>query len=390
MNDDLAGTALADLTGLVAHGPRFHGTAGISAAADWLVDRLEQQGHAVTRDRVALPGWHPGEVSDLVVLAPHPRTIPAWPMLWSAGSNGRLTGTVHLLGPEGIWGDSIVWQRFTVRDAAGATIAYLHARDNGPAAPQPLPAGSDAEIPHFAIGHLDGRQLAEWIAEEKDVVVELELDSGERENSISDNIVVDIPGEDDGLVIVCAHYDTFYNTVGAYDNGSGTVALLALARQWSRHPPSRSIRLIFFTAEEWHLLGSRHYVSTLDAHERERIDFVLNLDGLGRGDFLEAFAGPEAFGRAFHDRVLDYARETGRPLRLTSRFPPTKGTDDASFHAAGIPSAFITFNDLSRLHQPNDEPNDGIAANVAWTVPLARRIAEDVARPARSRPPELL
>jgi hypothetical protein len=389
MTDDLATTALEDLSALVSYGPRFHGTAGIADAANWIVSVLGEHGLEATRQTVALPGWHPGYTVRVAVRAPIERELPAWPMLWSAGTNGPISGQVHELGPEGIWGDSIVWQRFVVRDG-DRPIAYLHARDGGPAAPQPLPAGSDASAPHFAIGHLDGMQLAEWLADSKVITVDLELDSGARDTSVADNLVVDIAGTGEGLAIVCAHYDTFYNTVGAYDNGSGTVALLALARQWAEQKPARDIRLVFFTAEEWHLGGSRHYVASLDAAERDQIDFVLNLDGLGRGDILEAFAGPEAFGVTFHDAVLAHAAATGRSLRLLSRFPPTKGTDDASFHAAGIPSAFVTFNDLIRLHQPDDQPNEGIAANVAWTVPLARIVAESTSRPERADQPGLL
>ena len=386
----LAERMLDDLTALVSHGPRFHGTDGIAAAADWLSGELALVGLKDTRQRVAAPGWHPGTISTVTISTPYDRDLPAWPMLWSAGSNGTVTGTLQEIGPEGLWGDSILWHRFAVCDANGAALGYLHARDRGPAAPQPLPAGSDQSIPHLAIGHLDGKQLAEWLADGKTVTVTLELDGGERDESVSDNVIVDIPGTGDGLVIICAHYDTFYNTVGAYDNGSGTIAVLELARLFAATPPDRSVRLIFFTGEEWHLLGSRHYVSTLTLRERDAIDFVVNLDGLGRGDFLEAFAGPDAFSFEFRRRVLDHAAATGRDLKLASRFPPTKGTDDASFHAAGIPSAFVTFNDLHRLHQPDDQPNAGIARNIAWTVPLAYDVATTMERPERAAVPGML
>ena len=77
-------------------------------------------------------------------------------------------------------------------------------------------------------------------------------------------------------------------------------------------------------------------------------------------------------------------------LELVTRFPPTTGTDDASFYRAGVPSAFLTFNDLHRLHQPDDEPNRGIAANVAWTVPLVEHLVATLARPTRAAPPGVL
>ena len=390
VDDAAVAVALADLEGLVAHGPRFHGTPGIAAAADWLEARLRAAGLEVAREPVALPGWQPGTVHRVAVRAPIDRLLPAWPMLWSGSTGGPVVGVVVAVGPQGLWGDSMVWQKFVVRDEAGLVRGYLHARDGGPAAPQPLPAGSDRDVAHVAIGRLDGLQLTEWLGDGRRVEVELEVDSGPVEAAVSDNLVVDLPGTGEGRVLVCAHYDSFFNTVGAYDNGSGTVALLHLAERWAAAPPERSVRLVFFTAEEWHLGGSRHHVASAPADVLDAIDFVVNVDGLGRGSFLEAFASPEAFSTAFRQVVLDHAAETRPGLELVTRFPATSGTDDASFLHAGVPSAFVTFNDLHRLHQPDDEPNEGIAANVVWTVPLVERVVATVPRPERAAPPAFL
>jgi Zn-dependent M28 family amino/carboxypeptidase len=209
---------------------------------------------------------------------------------------------------------------------------------------------------------------------------------------VSDNLIVDVGGTDAaaGTVVVCGHLDSFYNTVGAYDNGSGSIALLELARIWAVDPPPRPVRIVWFTAEEWHLQGSRHHVAQLSQVDRDAIDFVLNIDGLGRGDHLETFVGPERFGFAVRDAIRDHADRTGRTLTTVDRFPPTRGTDDASFHAVGVPSVFVTFNDLHRLHQPEDLPDPGIARNIAWMVPLARSVVESVPRPERGPAPGLL
>lgn len=382
--------AYDDLVALVEHGPRFHGTPGIAAAADWLEQHLGAVGWPVERQAVTLPGWQPGSVHRVVVHDPIVRELPAWPMLWSGSTGGPRRGTVEAVGPQGLWGDSMTWRKFVVTDDDGHVLAYLHARDDGPAAPQPLPSGSDLEVAHLAIGRLDGLQLTEWLGDGKALVVEVEADSGAVEAVTSDNLVVDVPGTGDGSVLLCAHYDSFFNTVGAYDNGSGTIALLHLAEKWAAEPPVPSVRLVFFTAEEWHLGGSRHFVDTASAADLDAIDYVLNVDGLGRGSFVEAFGAPEAFSAAFRSALLQHAAATRPDLELVTRFPPTTGTDDASFYRAGVPSAFLTFNDLHRLHQPDDEPNRGIAANVAWTVPLVEHLVATLARPTRAAPPGVL
>ncbi len=49
---------------------------------------------------------------------------------------------------------------------------------------------------------------------------------------------------------------------------------------------------------------------------------------------------------------------------------------------------FMTFNDLHRLHQPEDLPNEGIASNIAFVVPYVAHLVETLERPA-VRPPLL-
>lgn len=387
---DITAAVHADLLALVAYGPRFHGTSGIAGAADWLEERLHDAGLITIRQQVASPGWRPGSVCRVIVKTPTSRELPAWPMLWSGSSGGIRSGTVEPVGPQGLWGDSMTWRKFGIASDDEEPVGYLHARDDGPAAPQPLPSGSDFSVAHMAIGRLDGLQLSEWHADGKSIAVEIQLDSGPTDAAISDNLIVDIPGAGPRMVMICAHYDTFFNTVGAYDNGSGTIALLHLARLWAASPPAQSVRLVFFTAEEWHLRGSRHYVDTATSEELEAIDYVINLDGLGRGSFLEAFIAPETFSASVRTAILQYRAGNRPDLELACRFPPTSGTDDASFYRAGVPSAFLTFNDLHRLHQPNDEPNMEIAGNVTWTVSLVERLVSTLEAPRRAAPPGIL
>lgn len=391
--------ALADLRSLVSFGPRFHGGPGIAAASQWLSAEATAAGFDVRRQTVTLSGWLPGTATRVTVREPLERSLPAWPMLGSGGATGAVRGRVKELGPQGLWGDSQIWQRFIVVDDAGSPVAYLHGRDCGPAAPQPLPAGSDTDLPHLAVGHLDAQQLTEWIADERMPLVELECDAHRSDDAVADNLIIDVPGRAPARALVCGHYDTFFNTVGAYDNSSGTIALLHLLREWAVTPPERSIRVVFFTAEEWHLGGSRHYVEAAAAVDDAGavgtdgladLDFVLNIDGLGRGSFLEAFASPETFDTALHQQIESYAAVDRPDLTLVSRFPPTTGTDDASFYRAGVPSAFMTFNDLHRLHQPDDLPNEGIAANIAWTVGLAKHLVDALPRADRFTKPGIL
>jgi len=66
------------------------------------------------------------------------------------------------------------------------------------------------------------------------------------------NVVASIPGNDPGVVVAGAHYDTkdIPGFVGANDGASGVAVLLELARALPRPLPGPSLHLAFFDAEE--------------------------------------------------------------------------------------------------------------------------------------------
>src|SRR6185369_13008798 len=75
-----------------------------------------------------------------------------------------------------------------------------------------------------------------------------------------------------------AHFDAVPNAPGADDNGSGTAALLEIARVLHGRTVRRTIRMVFFNLEEIGLKGSVEYVRlykpTLDAKKESLIGMV--------------------------------------------------------------------------------------------------------------------
>jgi acetylornithine deacetylase/succinyl-diaminopimelate desuccinylase-like protein len=67
------------------------------------------------------------------------------------------------------------------------------------------------------------------------------------------NLIAELKGNErpDEIVIVGAHYDSREGTPGADDNASGAAAALALARAFVNVKPSRTLRFVFFTNEEY-------------------------------------------------------------------------------------------------------------------------------------------
>jgi len=76
------------------------------------------------------------------------------------------------------------------------------------------------------------------------------------------NIIVDIPGTEfpNEVLIISGHFDAVVNSPGADDDGTGTAAVIELARVFKDVKPRRTLRLALFNLEEQGLVGSRAYV----------------------------------------------------------------------------------------------------------------------------------
>lgn len=124
-------------------------------------------------------------------------------------------------------------------------------------------------------------QVRQWVREDQ-----IELDPYTVENQTWQNLIVTFPGatHPDEVVALTAHMDSksvrkpFTQAPGADDNATGTAALLEAVRLFRSYRFERTIKVIFFTGEEWGMLGSQAYVKD---HDTSRIVGVINLDMLG-------------------------------------------------------------------------------------------------------------
>jgi len=101
------------------------------------------------------------------------------------------------------------------------------------------------------------------------------------------NILVERTGTDAGQVVMFgAHLDSVAAGPGINDNGTGSMALLAIAERLAQCDPARTVRFAWWGAEEIGLVGSRHYVDALTEAERESMLFYLNFDMIGSPNFV--------------------------------------------------------------------------------------------------------
>jgi hypothetical protein len=156
---------------------------------------------------------------------------------------------------------------------------------------------------------------------------------------------------------------------GADDDGSGTVALLAIARAFARGPkPKRSLVFVWHTGEESGLQGSR-YNADHPVVPNEKIVAQLNVDMIGRNrcdDPAEAntvyLVGSDRISTELHNVSEAANRGLARPMTLDYELndpadPQSIYTrsDHYSYAAKGIPVIFYTTGLHKDYHYLTDE-----------------------------------
>ncbi len=105
----------------------------------------------------------------------------------------------------------------------------------------------------------------------------------------SQNVIGTHQGTDpqsDEIIIFNAHYDTVKGTVGAVDDGSGTVGVLAAASVLSQYEFKRTLEFVAFSGEEQGTLGSHAYARDIyDKHTPVLVEF--NADMIGKATSTE-------------------------------------------------------------------------------------------------------
>jgi Zn-dependent M28 family amino/carboxypeptidase len=170
-----------------------------------------------------------------------------------------------------------------------------------------------------------------------------------------------------GRVTPGAEDDRIWN--GADDDGSGTVALMALARAFAEGPkPKRSLIFVWHSGEERGLWGSR-YFADYPSVPIEHIVAQLNIDMIGRNRDDKAseantvyLVGSDRISTELHTLNRAANAALPRPLTLNYEFnDPTdleqlySRSDHYSYAAKGIPIIFFTTGLHPDYHANTDE-----------------------------------
>jgi len=197
-----------------------------------------------------------------------------------------------------------------------------------------------------------------------------EVDISRRVGSV-ENVAGFLPGNDpilrNEVIVVGAHYDHLGyggdasmdpNKVGevhpgADDNASGTQMVLNLARRWKNNPAHRrSIVVVFFTAEEIGLVGSKNFVTNLPLSADAKLVGMINLDMVGRLQDEKLSVLALRSGKEFSQYVDEANFEFN--FQIVKGDSGFGSSDHASFLQLKVPSLFFTTGAHLDYHRPSD------------------------------------
>jgi hypothetical protein len=216
-----------------------------------------------------------------------------------------------------------------------------------------------------------------------------------------------------GTIVLGAHYDSYGDAPGANDNGTGTAAVLELARLLTnlRGQTNSRIRLVLFVNEEPPYfqtadMGSYRYARLL-AERGEPIIGMISLETLGcfleepgtqhyppplgllyptKGDFV-AFVGMVGSREFLHALIRSFRNHTEFPTvgGVAPGFVPgIDWSDHWSFEKFRYPAVMITDTAYFRYqhyHKPTDTPDKVDYERLARITHGIERVVREMVRP---------
>jgi hypothetical protein len=396
-------------------GPRLAGSPGDAAGVAWAARTLKELGFENVRaERVAVPHWVRGEEWGAIV-APFPQPLHLTALGGSVGTpdgglEAEVVGAASLdalaaLPEEAVRGKIVfVHQRMErKREGAGygAAVPVRYATANLAAkkgavgalirsvgtGPHRFPhTGSmryDEDVPRIpiaALAHPDADALEHQLARGQEVRVRYFLGAHYLDDSISANVIGEIPGSEipEEIVLLGAHLDSWDLGTGAIDDGVGCAIVLEAARLAGALRPRRTLRVVLFANEEFGLSGARTYA---EAHAGELDRHILAFESDLGADRVWRFAArvdPNAVER------LEPVANLLAPLGIEWQGNTGRGGPDLSpLRQARVPMADLTQSASTYFdyHHTADDTVDKIdpealSQNVAAYATLAYYAAQ--------------
>jgi hypothetical protein len=180
---------------------------------------------------------------------------------------------------------------------------------------------------------------------------------------------------------------------GADDDGSGSTALILVAKAFARNPikPKRSIVFMAFCGEEMGLIGSGHYANN-PVYPLKDMVAELQMDMVGRNEQSDNepasentdtihLVGSQRLSTQLHQLVLEMNKFVGFKFEYDEEDVYTR-SDHYQFASKGVPIAFL----FSGFHPDYHQPTDTIEKINFGKIVNAAKLFYLVAHEAGTRP----
>ncbi len=340
---------MAEFNEICACGGRRCGDEGEARArkhlTTWMGEIADAAGGTVWSEPLPYDGWRPLTAQ---VRIPDGRWQPMEALLWSPatpprglsalvldlgrgapedfeGAAAKIPGAIVIVRHEYMFAPDHIHRQVKYdmaceHGADGFLIAAdsVVAGGSGRGSPDDIPAGGIAEDTAAALAAAGAGELEITLTQEPDE---------------TENLFLDLPGEGAGRVVLSAHIDGHAPGESALDNASGLAACLSAARALAALPRRRSLRIAFFSLEEWGLEGSRRHVAALSDADRREIALNVNLDTVAGAEGLAALTSDFAELEPF---MAEVSRRAG--VKVATFAPLRRNSDHYNFAVAGIPA----------------------------------------------------
>lgn len=386
-------------------GPRLVGTPGMNRANDWALAKFQSWGISAKKQKFGeWKGWERG-ISHIDMVSPRIKSLAGTQLAWSPSTKGKsIEGEVISL-PEvkdslafRAWLPNVKdkyvmismpqptgrtdrnWEEFGTKESIekmnkhrdSLSVAWNNRVKITGMSPNSIPSiledagaagiltsnwsrefGSNKifgarsyKVPSLDISLEDYAML--YRLSEKGIKPKITVETASKDlsNVPSFNTIAEIKGSEfpNEYVILSAHLDSWEGGSGATDNGTGTIAMMEVARILKKilPNPKRTILIGLWGSEEQGLNGSRSFV--LDNPEIiEKTQAVFNLDnGTGRVEKINGsgFVHAYDFMSRWMSSVPSYVTKD-----IKTEFPGIPGgggSDHSSFVAAGVPAFMLS------------------------------------------------
>lgn len=368
-------------------GNRAAATAGHEQSAEYVAGKLEAAGFSVTRQE--FPFIYSETLEERLTVGD--ADVPTTVMVYSPSTDeGGLTAPLSVVAPDetpgceaadygDVTGKIALVQRGVctfgekqlAAAEAGAAAVLIYNNEDGPLSGT-LGDPADAKIPTGGVSMADGEALAA----QDGVEVNLELRTFSEERMTYNVVAETKTGRKDNVVMAGAHLDSVPEGAGINDNGTGSAGLLETALQLGGSPEvNNAVRFAWWSAEEFGLVGSTHYVQQLGFEQQLDLALYLNFDMIGSpnaayftfdGDDSDGVgAGPGPYGSAqIETKFNDFLATQGIEAEGTDF---DGRSDYGEFVANGIPAGGL-FTGAEDLKTPEQAEKWGGEADVAYDV----------------------